>query len=171
MEVIKSNKRWYAIYVKSRAEKKALAELEEKEIEAYLPLERKLKQWSDRKRWVEEPLFKGYLFVKIDLKHRFDVLTISHVVNFVKFSGKIDPVHDSQIQLIKEILDAEIPLEVTYENYAPGDTVEINKGRLRGLRGEMVEVMNKHKLLINISSIRQNILLQVNPAFVTKLPK
>ena len=66
--------RWYAVYVKSRYEKKTSKLLEDRNIETYLPLIGRLKQWSDRKKTVEEPLFKSYLFVHTDLKNYFDIL-------------------------------------------------------------------------------------------------
>ena len=65
---------WYALYTKPRSEKKVLDRLLEQEIEAYLPLQKKLRQWKDRKKWVEVPLINSYIFVKIEHKDYFNVL-------------------------------------------------------------------------------------------------
>ena len=65
MTDIKDNKKWFAIYVKSRCEKKVNEQLEDIGVESFLPLITRVKQWSDRKKKVEEPLFRSYLFVHI----------------------------------------------------------------------------------------------------------
>ena len=57
---------WFAVYTKSRNEKKVYERLIDEGYEAYLPLQKRLKQWSDRKKWVEEPLLRSYVFVKIN---------------------------------------------------------------------------------------------------------
>ena len=56
-------KHWHALYVRSRSERKVLTQLEEMGVEAYLPLITLIKQWSDRRKKVEEPLFKSYVFI------------------------------------------------------------------------------------------------------------
>ncbi|MBC8342565.1 MAG: UpxY family transcription antiterminator, partial [Bacteroidetes bacterium] len=66
--------KWYAAYTKSRNEKKVSERLSEQAVEHYLPLHKILKQWSDRKKWVEEPVFKSYIFIKIGLDDYYDVL-------------------------------------------------------------------------------------------------
>ncbi|HDO06779.1 MAG TPA: hypothetical protein ENG85_03760, partial [Bacteroidetes bacterium] len=70
----KAEKVWYALYVRSRTEKKVAVELEGADIDFYLPLEKRLRQWSDRKKWVEEPLFRSYIFVHITQKEYYKVL-------------------------------------------------------------------------------------------------
>jgi transcriptional antiterminator RfaH len=66
--------KWYPVYTHPRAEKKACQALINKGIETYLPLHKQLKQWSDRKKWVEEPLIKSYLFVRITTLEQTKVL-------------------------------------------------------------------------------------------------
>ena len=92
---------WYAVYVKSRAEKKAQIELQQKGIENFLPLQRKLRQWSDRKKWVEMPLIPGYLFVRISRKEYDLTLQSTQVVSFVRFEGTAATIPDNQIDYLK----------------------------------------------------------------------
>ena len=75
------DKSWYALYVKSRAEKKVAADLSANSIEYYLPLQKVLKQWSDRKKWVEEPLFRSYVFVRIISDDYYKVLQLARTEN------------------------------------------------------------------------------------------
>jgi len=81
------NKVWYAVYTRSRAEKKVLAELEAKNIECFLPLQKQLRQWKDRKKWVEVPLIPGYCFVHINRIDYDRVLHINNVVSYTIFEN------------------------------------------------------------------------------------
>ncbi|NJK87221.1 MAG: hypothetical protein HC906_15810 [Bacteroidales bacterium] len=63
--MVASSKRWYAVYTRSRAEKKVYEELLRIKVEAYLPIISTLKQWSDRKKKVNEPLIRSLCFRKI----------------------------------------------------------------------------------------------------------
>ncbi len=165
----KEEEKWYAMYTKSRAEKKVTEDLTEQGYEVYCPLEKKLKVWSDRKKWVEEPLFRGYIFVKMKLDQRYDVLNTHGAVCFVTFSGKMESIPEKQILMIKTILDSEIDFEVNNEEFEPGDVVEITHGRLHGFRGELIQLKNSKKVVISVSSIQQNIMLEINPSYITKI--
>ena len=97
-------KRWYALYTRSRHEKKVDYQLREKGIESYLPLQRVLRKWSDRKKWVEEPLFRCYVFVHVDPANRLRALQTFGVVRFVTFSDEPAVVRDDEIENIRRIL-------------------------------------------------------------------
>ena len=152
---------WYAVYTHPRAEKKIHSELLKKGIDAYLPLQRTLKLWSDRKKWVEEPLFKSYIFVKISESQYFEVLNTPGVVRFITFEGKAVPVPEQQIEAIRYYLSDEVQPAEFMEKLAPGQIVEVMKGPLRGLRGEMVEVSGRHKVKVEISAIGQSIIVTI----------
>ena len=92
MTDVKDNKKWFAIYVKSRSEKKVLKLLEDIGVESFLPLITRVNQWSDRKKKVEEPLFRSYLFVNIPLSDYYTVLNVNGVVKFITFERKPVPV-------------------------------------------------------------------------------
>jgi transcriptional antiterminator RfaH len=152
---------WFALYTLPRAEKKAYAELVKKGITAYLPLMRTLKQWSDRKKWVEEPLFRSYIFVNIPENLYFDVLNTNGVVRYITFEGKAVPIPPQQIEAVRFFLSSDDPLPENIENYSPGQSVEVIKGPLKGLTGELIEVTGKHKVRIEISAIGQSLLITI----------
>jgi len=152
---------WFAIYTFPRAEKKIHAELLNKGIEAYLPLLRTLKQWSDRKKWVEEPLFRSYVFVNISESKYFEVLNTPGIVRYVTFEGKAVPVPEQQIEAIRYYLSNEDPPGESPGDLTPGKTVEVMKGPLRGLRGELTEISGRHKVKVEISAIGQSILVTI----------
>ncbi len=155
---------WYAIYTAPRAEKKAHAELVSKGIESYLPLQRTLKLWSDRKKWVEEPLFRSYLFVNIPQNQYFDVLNTPGVVRYITFEGKAVPVPEKQIEAIRYYLaDLSDPFDyLSNELPVPGTPVEIMRGPLRGLTGELVHIQGRDKVRIQIDALGQFLNLTIS---------
>jgi len=162
-------KRWYALYTKSKAEKKAYKELVEKGIDTYLPLEKRLKQWSDRKKWVEEPFIRSYIFVKTTEFGLQKALNTPGIVTVIRFSGKPAPVQEKEIKLIQSVLKSEEVFEVTADTFDLGEKVCVEQGTLKGLEGELVQHLNKHKVLVRIASIHQNILIRVNPSYLKKV--
>ena len=140
MEINRVNYNWYAIRVKSRSEKKVYSDLVEQKIEAYLPLQRKLRQWSDRKKWVETPLISGYVFVYISRKEYELVLRIYNVVSYIYFEGKAAIIREEDINLLKRMLgQTESEVEKTLEPLKAGQMVRIIAGPLIGVVGELID--------------------------------
>lgn len=161
MEINKLKYNWYAIRVKSRSEKKVFAELLELGIEAYLPLQKKLRQWSDRKKWVEMPLISGYVFVYISRKEYETVLRIYNVVCYVYFEGKAAIIRDEDINLLKRMLgQVEVELEITVEELKPGQMVEIVTGPLIGVVGELIDFKGKNKVALRIPPLGYTVLVE-----------
>ncbi|MCA0428066.1 MAG: UpxY family transcription antiterminator [Bacteroidetes bacterium] len=153
---------WYVLYTKARAEKKVEIELRKKGFETFLPIHKTLKQWSDRKKWVEEPLFRSYLFIKIELeKVYYDVLNTYGVVRFISFEKKPVIISDSEIRTIHLILGHFEHIEVTEENLEPGQTVEIIGGPLIGRRGVLIEKRGNQQFALELEGINQKLLLKV----------
>ena len=160
--------KWYALYTRPRFEKRVDAELKEKGIETYLPLRRVLRQWSDRKKWVEEPLFRSYVFVHISPKERIRSLRVNGVVRMVSFGGKPSVIPDDQIEAIRRFLREGVQMEPT--NYlVQGDLVEITQGPLMGIRGRLVEIRSERRFVISIDAIRQSIAVEIDPSLLRKV--
>ena len=153
---------WYALYVKSRTEKKAHAELQFKKIESFLPLQRKLRQWSDRKKWVEMPLIPGYIFVRINWKEYYSVLQSNFIMSFIRFEGVAVVIPDNQIDYLKLMLKQENPnIEVTHETFAPGQMIEVISGPLIGLHGKLVRIKGKNKVAIELEQIGYSAMVEI----------
>src|SRR6476469_136631 len=120
--------RWYAIYTRPRWEKKVNAVLLEKGIESYCPLNKVRRKWSDRIKTIEEPLFKSYVFVKIDEEERSNVRMTNGVVNFVYWNGKPAIIREKEIQTIKRFLDEYENVEVVKMEIGPDDRVRVTAG-------------------------------------------
>lgn len=164
----KDNK-WYAVYTKSRAEKKVKMLLDRYGINNYLPLMKVLRQWSDRKKWVEEPLIRSYIFVHIaDDKEYLRVLETDHVVRFITFQGKPAIIPDHQIENIQLLLASEHDLEVTPEEFEKGDEIEVIAGQLKGLQGSLIEKRGRKRVQVKLEAIGQSILVEVAIAYLKK---
>lgn len=152
---------WYAIRVKSRSEKRVYQDLIDAQIEAYLPLQKKLRIWSDRKKWVEMPLISGYVFVFIGKKEYEKVLKTFNVVGFVFFDGKAAIIRDEAIIQLKRMLGQhEMELEITAERLTPGQLVEIIAGPLMGITGELIEYQGKNKVALRIAPLGYTVLIE-----------
>lgn len=159
---------WYAAYTKSRTEKKILERLTENGFEAYLPIQRKRRQWSDRLKWVEEPLIKSYIFIRVNEKQYYDAINTPGLVCYVTFEGKAAPIPDWQIDLLKKLLNEGAEMEVSGDRFAPGEKIIVVRGTLVGMQGEMVEYRGRKKVLVRLGSTGTNILITVNLDLIEK---
>ena len=154
---------WYAVYTKPRSEKKLADRLNDRGIEAYLPLRKTLKQWSDRKKRVEEPLISSYVFVNIVQSDYFEVLNTPGAVRYIWFSGKPATIPAKQIQVLKIITGTDMEVESVPTNLPKGSHVRIVSGPLRELTGELLNYAGKHKVIIRIDHIEKALLLSISP--------
>jgi len=145
---------WYAVYTKINGEKKIQANLQEQNIECYLPLRKTLRQWSDRKKWVEEPLFRSYIFVKASHIEFFDVLSVPGVVCYVSFGGRAQPIPEFQIENVKTFVkQKEKEIILTRENIERGLKAEVLIGPMKGVQGEVVQICGQYRILIRVESM------------------
>ena len=161
MTDVKDNQKWFAIYVKSRSEKKVLKLLEDIGVESFLPLITRVKQWSDRKKKVEEPLFRSYLFVNIPLNDYYTVLNVNGVVKFITFEKKPVPVPENQIIAIKEYLNDTELHSINYEDFKEGELVRVKTGQMKDLVGRFVKINGKHRVIIDIEAVGQSLAINV----------
>ncbi len=157
----KAEKVWYALYVKSRTEKKVAIELAGGGFDYYLPLEKRLKQWSDRKKWVEEPLFRSYIFVYITQKEYYKVLQTRGVVKYISFEGKAVAVPQQQIDAIKIYLQEIDPILNEDQQWEEGKEVEVMTGKLIGLKGILIKANGKNRVKVEIEVVGSAIILNI----------
>jgi transcriptional antiterminator RfaH len=146
--------RWYAIYTRPRAEKLVFSRLEEMNLEAFLPLQKTYRQWSDRKKMIEKPLLSSYVFVR---------------VKFISFEGQPVPIPVKQIDNLRLIVNSDAEIEVTGEEFAKGDNVEVMSGSLTGLTGELIRIGGKKRVIVRIDRLDQNILVTIPVTFLKKV--
>jgi transcription antitermination factor NusG len=144
---------WYVIHTKPRAEKITNQEILEKGIETYLPLRRTVRQWSDRKKWVEEPLIRSYLFIKATKREREQALQPQGAVRCIHFEGKPAVVREDQIQFLKQLLLSDAEFEVETQRIPEGSKVEVIAGDFIGYTAELVDYLNRTRVLVRFDQI------------------
>lgn len=160
--------RWYPVCTLPRAEKKAYQALIDKGLQAYLPLHRQQKQWSDRKKWIEEPLIRSYLFVNINEHQKTEVLMTKGVSRFIYFSNKIATMPERQIEDLKLLLASSFELEVTQEDLQPGEKIIIKAGALKGLTGEIISYRSQKQLMLRLENLGCSIIVNVAAALIER---
>lgn len=159
---------WYVLVTRSRHEKKCAQLLIKKGFEVYLPLLKVMRQWSDRKKKVEVPLFSGYLFIKYDVQLRQDVLYVPGIVRFVRYDNQDATIPESQIRAIHMAIDEELEIDVTDIRYTEGEDIRIVSGPFRGFYGKIVNYRSKRKIMISIDVIGKNILIETAKTRIEK---
>jgi transcription antitermination factor NusG len=157
---------WYAAYTHSKAEKTVAVELVKIGVEYYLPLQWTIRQWSDRKKKVQIPLIKSYIFVHIRPKEHMQVLQVPGVVKIVHFDGKPVPIPEWQIQNLRILMGAHVQVSSVAKDFEKGEEVQIANGPLKGLRGKILQMNGQRKLVISIDALDYNLTVDIDPVFV-----
>jgi transcription antitermination factor NusG len=143
---------WYVIYTKPRTEKKTAELLSQRNIEVYCPIQKQLRQWSDRKKWVEMVVIPSYVFVRCTEKERPFILQQPGVMNFVYWLGKPAVVRENEIVALQHFLDRHHEDKIELEEISPGMKIRIEGGPLHNKEGVVLNVNNK-KARIELSGL------------------
>ena len=138
-----SEKKWFALYTRARWEKKVSEILTRKKIENYCPINRVVRQWSDRKKIVHEPLFTSYVFVRASDPDVKLLRQVQGVINFVYWLGKPAVVRDSEISTIRDFLAGHVNIRLEKTPVNANDTVQVLRGPLRDLEGQVITVKSR----------------------------
>jgi transcription antitermination factor NusG len=156
-----AQKYWYALYTKPRHEFKASSQLTASGIEHYLPTVTKIRQWSDRKKKVTEPLMSGYIFIRGNEKDRLIALEQQSVVRAIFFEGKPAIVPNWQIENLQKMLERGFDVSVT-DSIAIGKRVKIISGPFQDIEGIVYENANQDKILaITIDLLRRSVIVKI----------
>jgi transcriptional antiterminator RfaH len=151
---IKANEiRWYALQVKSRAEKMVGARLSELGFDVCVPTQKQLRVWSDRKKLVDVVLFSNYVFVATDHYRKNEVFQVGNIFKYVQFGGKIATLTAEEVALVKRLSRVTENVQISYESFAPGDEVEIVAGSLAGFRGRVTAVNGASRIQLALPSL------------------
>jgi len=161
---------WYALTTRSRHEKRVNERLQKKAINCYLPLYSTIRYWSDRKKKVSEPLFSCYLFVKITLKNRLQVLQTDGAVRLVAFNNVPVPIPEEQIDAIRRLLKENVAMQKA-DYWTVGQRVEVVHGPLQGLKGILQQIKGHSRLVIAIDGIQQAISVEIDADVLQPIDK
>jgi transcriptional antiterminator RfaH len=164
------NSGWYLLYTRPQCEKKVAVSLTEKSISHYLPLQWRVRTWSDRRKLIESPLFPSYVFVHLDGSREYIAsLDTDGVVGYVRFGKTIAKVDSQVVNNLKLVTGHTPGLEVTSEPLAKGRRLMISDGLMAGLDCEVVEHRGAEKILVRVHMLNRNVLMTISPSLLVPI--
>lgn len=152
---------WYAIYTCANHEKRVADQLLRRGVEHFLPYYESLRRWKDRKVRLQLPLFPGYVFVRLALQSRLQVLPIPGVVRLVGFDGRPTPVSDDEVTKVREFLTQGHRVE-PHSYLQVGRRVRVARGVLEGMEGTVVGHKNRRRFVISFDLIQRSVAVEVS---------
>ena len=157
--------RWYAVYTRSRHEKSVSRLLEGKSVEVFLPVYESVHRWNDRSAVVSQPIFPGYVFVRIGLADRMQVLSVPGVINFVGAPGRPCPIPDEELNALRACWERRIRME-PHPYLVVGRHVRIRQGLLAETEGVLVRKKGQFRLVLSVNLIARSVAVEVDASDV-----
>ncbi len=152
---------WYPFYTRSRHEKKAYQNLIREGYNAYLPLKKSVRQWSDRRKIVETPLISSYVFAKTTRDQLYNIVKLDGIARYISFAGQPATIRDKEIDIIRKALTEDTELEVKDGMLGEGREVKLNAGPFMGYSGKVIKLKGKNRLVIEIEALNKTLLITV----------
>jgi len=160
---------WYAVQVRSRKESYVASQIQGKGFEYLLPTYKSVRQWSDRKKELEQPLFPGYLFCRFDFQNRRPLITIPGVLQILG-NGRVGvPVAEEEIAALRLAVGSGMPKQ-PWPYLEVGQRVRVNYGTLAGLEGILVNVKGNHRVVLSVTLLQRSVALEVETAWLSPVP-
>ncbi len=159
-------KRWFAVYTMSKCEKAVARRLQQKGIEAYLPLQQVTRYYTRKVKRVELPLIRGYVFTHINKGEYIGVLDTPDIVNFVKFDKQLVAIPEAEMEILRRVAGDQLETSVSPLSIEIGDEVEIIGGQMTGIRGKLIARENKRELVLELTSIGIALRVSVPEAWI-----
>ena len=166
----KAKASWYALQVWVRKETAIANQLQAQGLECFLPKYKSLRQWSDRKKEVEQPLFPGYLFCRFEYLHRRPIVITPGVLQIVGNGRTALPVEDREVEALQAAVASGIAAQ-PWPYLEIGERVRIQTGKLTGLEGILVNFKGNHRVVLSVSLLQRSVALEVDLAWVASLER
>ncbi|SEN17091.1 Transcription antitermination factor NusG [Chitinophaga rupis] len=155
-------KGWYIIYTRVNQEKKLAAQLNERNIDCYLPTIKVLSQWRDRKKLMEKPLFPSYIFVYLqDIRSYYSGLELDSALYYLRSGKEVTQVSEEIVRNIRLSVESGNELEVLSGHFKRGETICVCEGPLAGISGEIVQYHGRDNIIIRVNLLNRNLLVTV----------
>jgi transcription antitermination factor NusG len=165
MQANQHSARWFALRVKSRHEKIVALAARNKGFEEFLPLYRWQQTWSDRSKWVEMPLFPGYVFCRLDPANRLPLLTIPGVLNFVSLGKTPVSIDDAEIACVQAAVRSDLVTEPC-SFVDGGPRIRLDRGPLAGTEGILINAADRHQVVVSLTVLRRSIAVNIERYWV-----
>src|SRR5215467_8290799 len=167
-ELTLQSRPWCAIYTKHQHEKTACDLLTGKGFEVFLPLYQAKRQWKDRTKIVSLPVFPCYLFLRINLGRRLEILQTPGVFWLVESAGRTCEVPNSEIEAVRRITQSSATVE-PHPCLKCGDHVRIRQGALAGIEGVLTRVRNRYRVVVSVNLLQKAIAVEVDLSMVERI--
>lgn len=157
---------WFALTVKPQHETAAFRALESKSLEAFHPFYMANRNWSDRTKRIEAPLFPGYVFCRFRFDRRLPVLTTAAVTSIVGFGKAPCPVGDEEIASIRAMVDSGCLLE-PWMGLKVGQRVRVERGVLAGVEGILTNVKGSYRVVVTVELLQRSVAVEIDRAWIT----
>lgn len=154
---------WYAAYTSANHEKRVAEQLARRSVEHFLPLYETVRRWKDRKVRLELPLFPGYIFVRLALRDRIQVVAIPGVVNLVGCSGIPAPLPQQEIDALRASLSPGVRA-APHPYLTVGRRVRVKSGPLAGMEGILARRKNGARFVVSVELIQRSIAVEMDEA-------
>jgi transcription antitermination factor NusG len=162
--------RWYAAYTSANHEKRVAEQLVQRSVEHFLPLYASVRRWRDRKVKLDLPLFPGYVFVRLALRDRLQVLQVPGVASLVGFGGTLTALPEGEIERLRTSLGSGLRAE-PHSFLTAGRRVRVMAGPLAGLRGILVRKKSKSRFVLTVDLIMRSIAVEIDETDLAPLPQ
>lgn len=159
---------WYAVRVRSNREWVVAVHLRERGYEQFVPSCKVERTWSDRKKLIEECLFSGYVFCRLDPFHRLPVLSIPGVVGIVGFGSTPAPIEEAEMQRVQAMVRSGLKV-MPWPFLQEGDRVLIEKGPLAGLEGILQRSKGSYRIVVSLSLLQRSISAEIDRNWVRRI--
>ncbi len=160
---------WYAVRVQAKFEKVASVILREKGFEEFLPLCRARRQWSDRQKLLDLPLFPGYLFCRIDIAGGLlPIVTTPGVLGLVSAGRRPIQISDSEIQAVQSVVRSGL-VATPWPGLVPGSPVVVERGPLAGVEGVVLDAGRKFRLIVSVPMLQRAVAVEIEREWVRPL--
>lgn len=160
---------WYALQVRGRYERNVTNSLMGMGYETFFPLSKLTRQWSDRKKEVDSPLFPGYIFCRLNVQDRLPILKTPGMIQIVGYSRVPVPVDEDEISAIQSLVASGLPNQ-PHPFLQAGDKVIVQAGPLVGLEGFLIESRGRNRLVLSINLLQRSVAVEMDSEFVTSHP-
>jgi transcriptional antiterminator RfaH len=124
------------------------------------------RKWSDRIKWIDEPLFRGYVFVRVSSREYHQILQHRSVVRYIAFGGKPSVIPDHHMEALQRALGEGVDFQITSDRFKPGQAVEVTAGPMAGCRAEVVRYAGKKRLMVRIGDTGYSMVVEMPAAYV-----
>lgn len=166
MPDINEQRQWFALTVKHQHERRVEGVLRAAGVDTFLPLYRARRQWSDRVKDLDAPLFPGYVFSRFTLRDRARVVGTPGVVRIVGFAGLPAPVTEREIDAVRAALASRLPLGPWPYLLKAGGRVRIERGPLRGIEGTLLREGSALRLVLGVELLQRSLVVEVDPEMI-----